>query len=145
MKELKKQRGGARPGAGMPKGYKQQKTIEKEAARAALRQIVLENMNEMVDAQVKHAKGISYLVVRGKKGGRFEKVTKEMIDGGILESEDHIVEAWEKEPSVQAFTDLMNRAIDRPAEQKFEVDLNLKGDLLGRLIAGRKRVAEGKG
>ena len=130
----------------MPKGYKTAKTIEKEAARAALRQIVLENMHDMVDAQVKHAKGISFLVVRAKKGGKFERVDETQLrTPEFMNSDDQLFEIWQKEPSVQAFTDLMNRAIDRPAEQKFEVDLNLKGDLLGRLIAGRKRVAEGKG
>lgn len=140
-------RGGYRPGSGRPKGttgIPQKQTIEKEAARAALRQIVLENMRSMVDAQIKHAIGIKYLVVRGKKGGRFEKVTSEMIEGGILDSDNHIIEMWEKEPSVQAFTDLMNRAIDKPAEQALEVNMNVSGDLTARLLAGRKRVAEAK-
>lgn len=138
-------RGGARPGAGRKKGYKEAPTLEKEEARKRLREMVVAKLTPLVEAQIKHAQGISYLVVRGKKGGRFEKVTKEMIEGGILASEDHIVEAWEKEPSVQAFVDLMNRALDRPAEQVQQLDVTLSGGgLLERLLAGRKRVAEAK-
>ena len=32
-------------------------------------------------------------------------------------STEEIIEVWEKDPSVQAFTDLMNRTLDKPAEQ----------------------------
>jgi hypothetical protein len=30
---------------------------------------------------------------------------------------EEVIEVWEKDPSVQAFTDLMNRTIDKPIEQ----------------------------
>jgi hypothetical protein len=108
---------------GRPKGSKSKKTLEKEAARVVLRELVLAEMQPMVEAQVKHAKGISYLVYREKKGGKFTKVTadnaqevfkladKKGDEGGV------IIEVWEKEPHTPAFTDLMNRAIDKPADQ----------------------------
>jgi len=135
--------GGARPGAGRPKG---KQSLEKEQARVVVREMVTANLGPLVEAQIKHAQGIRFLMVRAKKGGKFTRVSEEMArDQKFLESDEHIYEIWDKEPSVQAFMTLMDRAIDRPAEQKFEVDLNVKGDLLGRLIAGRKRVAEGKG
>jgi len=35
---------------------------------------------------------------------------------------EEIIEVWEKDPSVQAFTDLLNRALDKPAEQKQEFE-----------------------
>ena len=34
-----------------------------------------------------------------------------------LGAKEEIIEVWEKDPSVQAFTDLLNRAIDKPADQ----------------------------
>jgi hypothetical protein len=40
LKHLKKLQGGKRPGAGMPKGYKTQKTLAKEAAREVARQLI---------------------------------------------------------------------------------------------------------
>lgn len=103
----------------MPKGYKTQKTIAKEAAREALRQIILQRMERLVDAQLAHAEGLKYLVVRDKKSGKFLRVTEAMAkakQAKVAEGEE-IIEVWEKDPSVQAFTDLMNRAIDKPSEQ----------------------------
>ncbi len=50
------------------------------------------------------------------------------------------MEVWEKDPSIHAFSDLMNRALDKPKEQVLE--LNVKSDIVARLAEGRKRVAE---
>ena len=97
----------------MPKGHKTQKTIAKEAAREALRQIVLQRMTELVEAQMAHAEGLKYLVTRDKKTGKFIRVGPAIASN----SDEETIEVWEKDPSVQAFTDLMNRAIDKPAEQ----------------------------
>lgn len=104
-------RGGARPGAGRKKGTN---GLEKEAARARLRELVSAQMDDMVKAQIANSKGIKYLVTRDKAGGKFVKVTEAMA--GSLKG-DEIIEVWEKDPSVQAFTDLMNRTLDKPTEQ----------------------------
>ena len=48
----------------MPKGYKTKKTVQKEEARKALREIVLREMEHMVAAQNAHTKGLRYLVTR---------------------------------------------------------------------------------
>lgn len=122
-------RGGKRPGAGAKKGQKHQATLSKEAAREALRQIVLEDMRELADAQIANAKGIKFLVVRQKSSGKFIRVTEAMakLKSGE-EADNEIIEVWEKDPSVQAFTDLMNRALDKPKEQ--EQDLNVAAELV---------------
>jgi hypothetical protein len=129
--------------AGPAKGTKKKATIEKEAARAALRQLVLERMEVLVEAQVKNAQGIKYLMARNKKGGQFKRVTEDMAKAyadGTLSQDDDIIEVWEKDPSVQAFTDLMNRALDKPAEQESTVNLNIQDAAkLALLEAGRKR------
>lgn len=139
VKELKK-RGGARPGAGMPKGYKTRKTLDKEAARAALRELVVAQLRPLVDAQVANAMGLKYLVVREKSSGKFLRVSE--IAAKAAQGEE-IIEVWEKDPCVQAFTDLMNRALDKPAEQEQQVSLHVTGgeQMVARLQAGRERVA----
>ena len=107
-------RGGSRPGAGAKKGSKHRATLDKEQARAALRAIVIREMDRLVASQVANAIGISYLVVREKKTGKFLKVAKNAAEK--LDPEQEIIEVWEKDPSVQAFTDLLNRTLDKPAE-----------------------------
>lgn len=104
--------GGKRPGAGRKKGPQ---TLEKEAMRQLVRERVAAHLLPLVDAQIANAKGISYLVVRDKASGKFLRVSKGKAEK--LDPEHEIIEIWEKDPQVQAFTDLMNRAIDKPAEQ----------------------------
>jgi hypothetical protein len=110
--------GGARAGAGKPKGHKSKKTLDKLAAREYVRQEVTRHLGPMIAAQVAHAQGLRYLVTRDKHSGKFVKVTEAMA--GSLEG-DEVVEVWEKDPSTQAFTDLLNRALDKPAEQEQSV------------------------
>lgn len=105
-------RGGTRPGAGRKKGPQ---ALEKEAMRALLRQKVYEEMGPLVEAQIANARGIKYLVVRDKKTGKFLRVAEDAA--ATLKADEEIIEVWEKDPSVHAFTDLMNRAIDKPVEQ----------------------------
>lgn len=114
---MKKTHGGARPGAGKKKGTRWKSTLDKIAAREALRQYVTQHIEELTAAQVANAKGLKYLVTREKKTGKFIRVTEAMAK--LKQGDDEeIIEVWEKDPSVQAFTDLMNRALDKPAEQE---------------------------
>ena len=110
------QNGGRRPGAGRPKGAKNKSTLDKEIARALVQKRVWEHLQPLVDAQIENAKGLSYLVARNKKTGKFERVTTAMLESRDAEFHETI-EVWEKEPSVAAFADLLNRANDKPAEQ----------------------------
>lgn len=119
---MPKPKGGKRPGAGRPKGSLNASTISKEQAREGLRQAVLKHMDAMIAAQVAHAQGLKYLVIRNAKSGKFEKVSKERMDQLLESGGDDLerLEIWDKDPSVQAFTDLMNRALDKPKEQEQE-------------------------
>ena len=123
-------RGGARPNSGPAKGTKygpQQATISKELAREALRQVVLKHMDRMVRSQMANAIGIGHLFTRDKTG-KFSRITNEDEALNLLETgkegEDFYI--FMKDPSVQAFTDLMNRALDKPKEQEQEVALQGK-------------------
>lgn len=69
----------------------------------------------MTAAQIAQAKGIKYLVVRDKRTGKFLRVPQSGAQQ--LDANEEIVEVWEKDPSTQAYADLLNRALDKPAEQ----------------------------
>jgi hypothetical protein len=119
-------RGGKRAGAGRKKG---RTTLEKEAAREVVRALVFAQLEPLVTAQITNAQGLKYLVVRDKKTGKFLRVgeARAAMQG---ESDEETIEVWEKDPQVQAFTDLMNRALDKPAEQEQAVAVS--GDLVIR-------------
>lgn len=106
-------RGGRRPGAGHPKGW------DKERQRQKLRELFFQHQDAMVEAQIANARGIRYLVAREKKSGKFVEVTQEQAQAILAGKDDtlEMLEVWEKQPSVQAFADLANRALDKPMEQ----------------------------
>ena len=72
--------------------------------------------------------------------GKFVRVTEAMakVRSGHVSHDEEIVEVWEKDPSVQAFTDLMNRALDKPKEQALDVNVTLDHDLSKLKEAQRK-------
>ncbi len=126
---------------GRPKGRKNDATLSKDAGRELLREIVLRELEPMTRAQIENAKGIKYLVVREKKTGKFVRVTEAMARQKLGDTEE-IIEVWEKDPATPAFTDLLNRALDKPKEQA--QDINLTGDdaLIAALMHGRQRAAQ---
>jgi hypothetical protein len=100
--------------------------ISKRIARDLVRARIMDDMAAMIDAQIAQAKGLKYLVARDESG-KFRRIGPEGLDGA-----DHI-EVWEKDPSTAAFTDLMNRAIDKPKEQEQEIIVHNSEELLARL------------
>ncbi len=111
--------GGARPNSGPAKGAVYRPTLDKIAAREHLRNRVIAELDPLLDSQFATAKGLKYLVARSKSTGKFDKLTAEQAEK-LLSGEDNehvVIEVWEQAPSVQAFTDLMNRALDKPIEQ----------------------------
>lgn len=115
-----------------------QSTLDKLAAREFVRERVTRELGPLIDAQLAHAKGVKYLVTRDKKSGKFVRVTEAMARAKMGKDEEEI-EVWEKDPSVQAFTDLLNRAIDRPKEQEIEIAIRDTEALVARLNSARKR------
>lgn len=141
MKSKSSHHGGTRPGAGKPKGHQAQATLDKIAAREFVRQRVTAALGGLVDAQLANALGLKYLVTRQKKTGKFVRVTEAMARRKRGKGEETI-EVWEKDPSVHAFTYLLDRALDRPQEQEIPIKVK-SGDAearVARLVAARKRV-----
>lgn len=110
---------------GKPKGYKAPQTLEKEAAREVFRAEVLKHLKPLLQRQIAHAMGIGHLYTRDK-AGKFSRVENQaQIDRLLTEGEeDKDYWIFSKDPSVQAFTDIMNRALDKPKEQEQDVNLN---------------------
>lgn len=137
---MKTTHGGKRAGAGKPKGHQAKTTLDKLAARELVRVTVVAALVPMLEAQIANATGIKYLVTRHKASGKFIRVTEAMAR--LKQGQDEeIIEVWEKDPSVQAFTDLLNRCLDKPAEQVQEIKLSGEVELVQRLLNARKRTA----
>jgi len=103
---------------GRPKGSLGPEQLDKIAMRELVRQRVGERLDELVDAQIANALGISYLVTGDKKTGKFIRVGPAMAS----RANEETIQVWQKDPSVPALTDLMNRAIDKPAEQPTQLE-----------------------
>ena len=108
--------GGKRPGAGRPKGMKWPCTLAKAEAREKVRQFITERLGEFLEAMADNVTGIRHLMMRDPKTGQFERVTGSaaQIDKALKSKNAFWI--YTKDPNVRAFTDLLNRAIDKPAE-----------------------------
>jgi len=67
--------GGARPGAGKPRGVKWPSTLRKEEAREKVRQFITERLGEFLEAMADNVTGIKHLMLRDPKTGQFQRVT----------------------------------------------------------------------
>ena len=97
----------------------------------------------MIEAQVRHSVGLSHLMLR-EEDGTWKKAPPDMSADemlAILNGDQARYYIATKDPSVQAFTDLMNRALDKPKEQAQAIDLNVHGDIAALIAEGRQRAA----
>ena len=135
--------GGKRPGAGRPKGTLGTKTIEKHRELAAVREMVMARVGPMVEAQIQNSIGISHFF-KHLANGKFERVTDPDEIQSLLNGEgEGSFHVFTKDPSVQAFADLMNRTFGKPEEaMSMDVSVNVDEVILARLVAGRKRASE---
>ena len=103
---------------GRPKGAKAKKTLEKEIARARLRELVHQEFDKLIEAQIRTALGVRHFVLR-EPDGKFKRVTTPATITRILNAppgkyEFHDI--WVRDPNTAAFKDLMDRAFDKPSE-----------------------------
>ncbi len=93
-----------------------QANIDKELQREALRRLVCAKLEPMTQAQIAHAQGISYVVLRREDGTYARATDEQELDAALAAGAEHF-RVFTAAPNTQAFTDLMNRALDKPAEQ----------------------------
>lgn len=101
---------------GRTKGTKNKATLERELELEVLRQLVMEQMRPMTDAQIAHAKGVHYMVLR-HKDGTFTRATDEKQIDAAIASGAMAFQIFTQAPNTQAFTDLMNRTFGKPPER----------------------------
>ena len=100
----------------------------------------------MVDAQIDAAIGISHFFLRDPKTGRFQRVTdQDRIEKALnADVKGSYYYVYTKDPSIQAFTDLMNRAIDKPTDQVDVAVTHSDDEIVARLKAARLRLARAR-
>lgn len=104
------------PGSGAKQGQKYARTIDKELQRERIRQKVSDALEPLLQAQIEHALGVKYLVLRNPDGTYTRATNEEQLNAAIAAGAEQIT-IYTQAPSTAAFTDLMNRAFDKPAEQ----------------------------
>jgi hypothetical protein len=124
---------------GKPKGFKAQKTLEKEAARELTRAFVTDRLVPLLEAKYANATGIRHLMMRDESG-KFERVAVDANDPQVAAAQidaalgtGHAFWIYTKDPSEQASKDLLDRAIDKPKEQVQEIKLTSDAELLAKL------------
>lgn len=135
-------RGGKRAGAGLPKGYKFKRTLEKEQAREVLRQHLTERLDTVATALLSRAQGVRYFVTRNKKTGKYELVTNpDQVIAALNAEDENTGEFYTDKPDVSAIREILDRALDKAKEQ--EQTIEVKGDaaLVAALTAARARIA----
>src|SRR5262249_40934899 len=94
------------------------KTIAKEQARECAREIITRELEPLIMAQIENAKGVSHFFLRDPATKQFSITDPDEIERALNAGEEgSYYWIFTKDPSVQAFTDLMNRALGKPAEQ----------------------------
>lgn len=155
----KSKTGGRIEGAGRPKGAKNKKTLEHEAALAKLRDKIIKKLDPMFIAAYNAVVGERFIYKisreKGPRGG--EKYAKHELltsasdiqhaldviaqtDGQDGENEDDYYYVNVKPADTRAFNDLLNRVFGRPKET-LELDAKKGGGLdLAGLILEAERV-----
>jgi len=106
-------------------------TIRKRAIRQRILDMFEDRLQDLVNAQVANAVGLSHFFLRDDNG-QFVRVTDPKAIEIALNTGEKDKNYWVhiKDPSTQAFTALADRAIDKPVEPPQELDVH--GDLVIR-------------
>jgi hypothetical protein len=133
--------GGKRPGAGRPRGSKTRETLDKEAAREIVRQQITAELEPLIDAAIRVAMAVSYCFHREASTGRWRLITDERLMGraDTTPGDPNYLRIFTVDPSVRAFAELLDRALDKPRRQEREVKVGGELDIVARLAAARTR------
>jgi hypothetical protein len=107
-------------------------------SREFVRTYITHRLQPLLDAQIDNAQGLKHLRMRDLKTGQFTRVTGDakQIDKALKSKNACWI--YTKDPNIAAFTDLLNRAIDKPAEHtKSQVPTEDHSRSAGRLMKNR--------
>lgn len=128
---------------GKQPGYKAPATMEKEAAREAVRRRITERLVPLVDAQIDSAIGIKHFMLRDEFG-QWKRITSPTKIEEALNSGKNNYFIYTKDPNSQAAREMLDRAIDRPKEQPMDVNVTNTEQNVATLLAGRTYAAQKK-
>ena len=112
---MAKKQGGKRPGAGRPKGSLNPSTQVKAVARERFRELVVADLDPIIKAQIEHAKGVSYMVLRNPDGTFTRATDATQIDAACATGATTF-RIFTQAPNTQAFVALTNQALDKAVE-----------------------------
>lgn len=119
-------------------------TIKKAEIRALILARYEQRVQEMVDAQIDHAMGVSYMVLR-QPDGTFARATDvKQIDAACAVGATAF-KIFTQAPNPQAFVAVSDRAIDRPTEHHEHTGPEggpIEVAVVTRLHEARKRLAK---
>lgn len=130
---------------GRQKGTRNVATVEKELdiawERELIRRQVLQQRGPMIDAQIDHAKGVYYMLIR-RPDGTYSRATDESQINAAVAIGGEALKVFTQAPNPQSFSTLMAYAVDKPKEQPQEVQISGTLELVAsKLSTARKRLA----
>jgi hypothetical protein len=121
-------RGGAREGAGRPKGSKDPHTLEREAVLAEYRTRVCDQAQRLLDAELAVAQGCSYLYRKPKQAEKGQKerkaervenpeIIRQYLDGELDDDANDYYYITTEKPDTMTIRGMLDRTFDRPAQR----------------------------
>lgn len=145
---MAKGHGGKRANSGGSKpGRRWLATMEKALVREETRKYIQQHMPAMLRSQIAHAIGIGHVFTRDAKG-KFTRIVDEAEMERLLSEGTQDEDYWifAKDPSVHAFSVLLDRTLDQ-APKPIELTGANGGplEITNRLTSARDRLAKAKG
>lgn len=130
------------PTSGVKKGYKYPQTLERERVLEAMRAHIMSQVEPMIAAQLEHAKGVSYVMLR-RPDGTYARATdvKQLDAAAAALGPEFGATIFTQAPNVQAFQTLTDRAFGRPTEHT-EMNVTVTHDLRDLLARRGKKPAQ---
>jgi len=97
-------------------------------------------LEPLIEAQIAAAMGRSHCFARDTATGQWHLIGDELLAARAETNHDdgNVLRIFTVDPSVRAFADLMDRALDKPRRQDQEVKVSGAIDLVHRLMAARR-------
>lgn len=126
---------------GRPKGRKNEKTLDLLWERELQRRQILAERGALTQAQMDHAKGVYYMLIR-RPDGTYSRATDEKQINAAIAIGGEALKVFTQAPNPQAYATLMAYALDKPKEQAQELtikaDVNVT-DILRQRMQRRKK------
>lgn len=111
---------------GRPPGRKNDATLAKDAAREALRVLLMKHQGTVADALVSRCTGVRYFVTRNKSG-KYEIVTDPQAVVDALNKENELQgEFYTDKPETAAIKEFFDRTVDQASKPAENVNVDAK-------------------